>query len=112
MILGQKIAETRKRQGLSQAKLGKLIGTSGDVIGRYERGEIKPSIEVVIKIAKQLKVSLDYLVGNTSLEIDHQALNRLEDISSLPKEEKNTLLKVIDALIRDFKTSKAYAATK
>ena len=110
MILGQRITEIRKQKGLSQAALGKIVGTSGDVIGRYERGDIKPSIEVVVNIASALKVSLDYLVGQTSADIDQNALNRLEDISKLPDEEKNMVFKVLDSLIRDFKTRKAYAS--
>ncbi len=110
MILGQRIAEVRKRKGLSQAALAKLIGTSGDVLGRYERGDINPSIEVVIKIASALEVSLDYLAGQTALEIDQQILQRLEDISGLPEEEKTVVFKVVDSLLRDFKTRKAYAS--
>ncbi|MBP6794425.1 MAG: helix-turn-helix transcriptional regulator, partial [Saprospiraceae bacterium] len=34
----------------------KLIGTSGDIIGKYERGENMPSIEVAVKIAEALGV--------------------------------------------------------
>ena len=110
MILGQRITGIRKQKGLSQAALGKMIGTSGDVVGRYERGGIKPSIEVAIKIASALEVSLDYLAGQTSLEIDQQALHRLEDISKLPEEEKIIVFKVVDSLLRDFKTRRAYAS--
>lgn len=102
--------EIRKTQKLSQAALGKAIGTSGDVIGRYERGDIKPSIEVVLKIADVLKVSVDYLVGNTSLELDKRFLKRIEDLSKMPDEEKNSLIKVIDAYIRDFKAKATYAS--
>ena len=94
----------------SKVALGKMIGTSGDVIGRYERGDIKPSIEVVVKIAKVLEVSLYYLVGQTALEIDQQILHRLEDIASLPEEEKHIVFKVVDSLLRYFKTRKAYAS--
>ena len=36
MNLGDNMMLIRKKKGLSQADLGKLIGTSGDVIGRYE----------------------------------------------------------------------------
>ncbi|NOZ95401.1 MAG: helix-turn-helix transcriptional regulator, partial [Acidobacteria bacterium] len=48
---GAKILELRKKQGWSQPQLGKMIGTSGAIIGRYERGEITPSIEVARKLA-------------------------------------------------------------
>jgi len=101
---------SRKKKGISQADLGKLIGTSGDVIGRYERGDITPSVEVVPKIADALEVSVDYLLGKTSMELDKQALTRLEDISKLSQDNKNFVLNLIDMAIRDFKAKKAYTS--
>lgn len=99
----------RKKKGLSQAELGKIIGTSGDVVGRYERGDISPSIEVVSKIADALEVSVDYLIGKTRMELDKDTMRRIEDISALPQENKNFVLNLIDMALRDFKTKKAYA---
>lgn len=109
MNLGDNMMLLRKKKGLSQADLGKKIGTSGDVVGRYERGDIKPSIDVVEKIADVLDVSIDYLIGKTKMELDSQAVKRLEDISNLPDENKNFLINIIDMALRDFKTGKAYA---
>ena len=74
----------------------KAVGTSGNIIRRYERGIITPSIEVIIKIADTLEVSIDFLVGKTSLEIDKQTIKRLEDISSLSEENKGFVLKMVD----------------
>ena len=110
MTIGEHIALLRKRKKLSQAVLGKSVGTSGDIIGRYERDIITPSIEVIMKIADALNVSIDFLVGKTSLELDTQTLNRMEEISKLPSEKKNYVLSLIDMALRDFKTSKAYAS--
>lgn len=109
MNLGDNMMLLRKKKGLSQADLGKKIGTSGDVVGRYERGDIKPSIDVVEKIADVLEVSIDYLIGKSKIEFDKQAVKRLEDISNLPDEDKNFLINLIDMALRDFKTGKAYA---
>jgi transcriptional regulator with XRE-family HTH domain len=89
--------------------LGKIVGTSGDIIGRYERDEVKPSIEVVIKIADALEVSVDFMIGKTSLEIDNSTLKRLEELSKLPEEAKKQVFLVVDALIRDFKAKEAYS---
>ena len=100
----------RKKKELSQADLGKMIGTSGDVIGRYERGDITPSVEVVSKIADALEVSVDYLLGKTKMELDKQALKRLEDISTLNPENKKFVLNLIDMALRDFKTKRTYAS--
>ncbi len=98
----------RKKKKLSQAALGEKIGTSGDVIGRYERGDITPSIDVVSKIADALEVSIDYLIGKTKMELDKEAIERLEAISELPEQNKNFVLHMIDMALRDFKTKEAY----
>jgi transcriptional regulator with XRE-family HTH domain len=98
----------RKKKKLSQAALGKAIGTSGDVIGRYERGDIKPSIDVVIKIAEALDVSVDYLIGNTQMQIDADSIKRLEAIAALDENNKMFVLNLIDMALRDFKTKESY----
>ena len=85
------------------------MGTSGDIIGRYEREIITPSIEVIMKIADTLEVSIDFLVGKTSLELDSHTLNRMEEISKLPEDKKKYVYSLIDMALRDFKTSRAYA---
>ncbi len=109
MTLGQNITALRKKSKLSQNDLGKAVGTSGDIIGRYERDEVKPSIEVAIKIADALEVSLDYLVGKTSLEVDSNTLKRIEEIGNLPKSAKEQIYLVVDALVRDSKAKQAYS---
>lgn len=109
MTLGEHITALRKKKKVSQQKLGSMAGTSGDLIGRYERDEVKPSIEVVVKLADALGVSLDFLVGKTGLELDKEALKRLEQISKLPEEEKHQLYRVVDALLRDFNAKQAYS---
>lgn len=110
MDFGDNMMLIRKKKGLSQADLGKLIGTSGDVIGRYERGDIKPSIEVVQKIADALEVSIDYLVGKTSILLDKQTLDRIENIAQLPEEKRSYVFELIDMCLRDFKAKRAYAS--
>ena len=108
MTLGEQIITLRKEKGFSQNELGKKAGTSGDLIGKYERNETKPSIDVVLKIANALDVSLDYLVGKSSLQFDKKIINRIEEITKLPAEAKKQVFMVVDALIRDFKAKQAY----
>ncbi|HYX08655.1 MAG TPA: RstR family transcriptional repressor [Bacteroidales bacterium] len=109
MALGQHITTLRKDKKLSQSELGKRVGTSGDLIGRYERDEVKPSIDVIIRIADALNVSIDFLVGKTTFEINQDMLRRFQEVSSLPENAKKQIYMVMDALIRDFKTGQAYA---
>ena len=101
MTIGEHIMVLRRQKNISQNQLGAMIGTSGDILGRYERGIMVPSINVIIKISKALSVSIDYLVGISKIKIDKNLKKRLEIINSLPEEEKNHILKVLDALIKN-----------
>lgn len=69
-----------------------------------------PSIEIATKIAEALDVSLDFLVGNSSLLVkDKSILVKMEDIAKLPSTKRSELFNVLDAYLRDYKTSKAYS---
>lgn len=109
MKIGTTIIQLRKEKGLSRDVLGSIVGTSGAVIGRYEREEITPSVEIANKIAQALDVSLDYLVGNNTVIVkDKKIVERIEAIATMPDEEQKQLFNVIDALIRDYKTKLSY----
>lgn len=109
MTFGKHITTLRKRKSISQSELGKAVGTSGDIIGKYERDEVKPSIEVAAKIADALEVSLDYLAGNTNQLLEKNIVKRITDIQKLPEEDKAHLFALMDAFLRDHKAKKAYA---
>ena len=50
---------------MSQEALAKQLGATPTTIGRYERDEVKPSVDVAARIAEVLEVSLDFLVGKS-----------------------------------------------
>lgn len=90
-------ADARKKKNISQEELAKILQTKGPVIGRYERNEITPSVEVAAKIADALDVSLDYLVGASSFVVkDKKMLHRLELLDKIDDDDRETILKVVD----------------
>ena len=97
MSFGKRLLEARKRTGLSQEDMARHLGTKGPAIGRYERDEMKPSIEVAAKMADLLEVSLDYLVGKTDVEIDQTTLEHILEVSRLSEEDRQHIFSVIDA---------------
>lgn len=103
MTLGQHIAKQRKQLKLSQNDLGKKVGTSGDIIGRYERDIVNPSIEVASKIADVLEVSLDFLLGKVKVEVDSQLLKRVIEVQQMDEDDKEHILYTLDALIKSVK---------
>jgi transcriptional regulator with XRE-family HTH domain len=109
MSFNKRLTELRKQRKFSQEELAKKIGVHQNVIGRYERGEANPSIELATKLASVLEVSLDYLVGNTDLELDKTIIDKIITIQKLPDEDKNCIMYSIDGLIQHAINRQAYA---
>jgi transcriptional regulator with XRE-family HTH domain len=109
MSFGSRLLEARKRKGLSQEDIARHLGTKGPAIGRYERDEMKPSIEVAAKMASYLDVSLDFLVGASDEQMDRSTMTRVLELQKLPEDIKDKLYYFIDMTIRDFKAKKAYS---
>lgn len=103
MTLGQQITKLRKQKKLSQNDLGKKVVTSGDIIGRYERDEVNPSVEVASKIADVLEVSLDFLIGKLNVEVDNNLLKRVIEVQQMNDDDKEHILYTLDALIKSVK---------
>ena len=114
-IFGKHVFDLRKARGWSQPELAKLIGTSGAIIGRYERNEITPSIDVAKKLADAFGVTLDYLVGEDgrpNVLQDLVMLDRVQAINELAQDDRDRVLYVVDGLIRDARTRQAYGNPK
>ena len=62
--LGKKLKLARINNGLSRKQVAELTGVSIAMIGHYETGERTPSLSILIKLAAQYRVSLDYLLDN------------------------------------------------
>jgi uncharacterized protein YjbI with pentapeptide repeats len=58
--IGNKIAEARKKNNLSQAELARQISISPQAVGKWERGESMPDISTLNRLAEILGVDLNY----------------------------------------------------
>ena len=59
--LGKKIQKARKHVGLTQEELAEKINISRTHMGHIEQGRKSPSIKVVTKISKALRVKISDL---------------------------------------------------
>lgn len=110
MTFRERTAYARKQKKMIQADLGKAISTSGDIIGKYERNENSPSVEMALKIARVFDVPVDYLLGEGKhAAYDKNTIKRIEDIEALPQDEKDKIYYFIDMAITHHKTKKAFA---
>jgi transcriptional regulator with XRE-family HTH domain len=108
---GKKLSECRKAKGLTQQEVAKQLNTVHTVIGRYERDEMKPTIDVIKKLSAIMGTTVGYLLGETedvNAFRDPEMLKRINEINNLPEEEKKCVLFALDAMLRDSKTRAAY----
>ena len=102
VTFGKKLRECREAKSLSQQELAKKLGSVHTVIGRYERDEMKPSIDVVKKLADVLDTTVGYLLGEakeTQLLKDPVMLKRFNEINELPEKDKECVYTLLDAFL-------------
>ncbi len=59
-LIGNKIAEARKKINISQAQLAQRLSISSQAVGKWERGESMPDITTFNRLAEILGVDLNY----------------------------------------------------
>ena len=102
VTFGKRLREAREAKTLSQQDLAKLIGSVHTVIGRYERDEMKPSIDVVKRLADELGTTVGYLIGEAKeaqLLKDPAMLRRFQQIDEMDDKEKECIYSLLDAFI-------------
>ena len=68
----ERIKELRRKKGMTQEALGKVLGIRQDAISTYEHGKFYPEVRNLLILADYFGVSLDYLMGRTDDPEVHQ----------------------------------------
>lgn len=78
---GYRLQEQRKLNNYTQKELANKIGVSVKTLSCYENNSQRPSLDTIVKIARLLNTSLDYLMN-----LDNEPVIK---ISRLTPEQKN-----------------------
>ena len=68
IVFGDRLRQIRKEMGLSQEEFAKKLGTSKQVLSRYETKQRAPKISIIADYAKRLEVPVEYMLGDTEQE--------------------------------------------
>ena len=102
MTLSEKIKKERTKREITLEGLAKAVGSSKGYIWQIENDpNIKPSAQLIAKIAKSLNVTVDYLVDpeKEKMETPDTSLVFFRNFEELSKESQETLLKQMEALM-------------
>ncbi len=89
--VGYRIAQARKKQGMTQRELSERLHVSDKAVSKWERGVNYPDISLFDEIAKTLDLSLVELLG---IE-DRSKEEIVQNISEISKYEKEKIGKEI-----------------
>lgn len=81
------IKEAREAAGYSQKQLAEMCGVAPSTFNGYETGVHDPKSDTLIKIARAVNVSVDYLLGNTAAQRGGQVIS-----FDTPTSEERTML--------------------
>jgi transcriptional regulator with XRE-family HTH domain len=97
-IFIQNLKEFRKKEGLSQMKLAEYCGVAHSYIGEIEVGRKFPSMDLIEKIAKTLRIE-PYLFFKS--RTGNSALTEIEKVNErMPHSSKKRLRKQVAAHIK------------
>ena len=90
IFLGKRIRDERLKLNLTQEQLAEYADISASYMGQIQRGERKVTLDTLIKITNKLRVSIDYLLKDSTTINDDDSLNQLKQLlldKSLPQKQ-------------------------
>lgn len=100
-----RLHELRRQKNFSQTELGQRAGLHYTHIGRYERGEARPTADALKRLADALGVSGDYLLEGSTTDAararfeDRDLMLQFQQVEKLPAEDKELVKKVVEAFL-------------
>lgn len=103
MSFGKRLAELRRKRGLTQQQLCELVGVHVTQLRNYEADRSQPTLEVIRKLALALDVTADELVFDPAERMpqitNKELLKQWERIEELPEEDRKALKVLVEGLL-------------
>lgn len=99
--LGVRIKHYRKKAHLSQEELADRVGAATSTIAHAESGTSKPSLPLLIKIAREVGVSIDQLLCDSLPIVDAYLDKDIADLLADCTVSEKKMIKDIIAVTKD-----------
>lgn len=105
-----RLIQLRKQRGLTQQALADAIALHVNQIKRYEAGTAQPTLETLVRLAKELHTSLDDLVfGEGQREPIEDLKLQFEALSEFDDEDRIIAKALLESLILKHNAKRAFA---
>jgi transcriptional regulator with XRE-family HTH domain len=107
--IAQRLAECRRKSGISQNQLAEQLGLTQSMLSRYENGERRIPSELLAEFAVAIGVSADDLLGLKSSRKNSQELSddmkklwkKFQQLSKLPENDQRSIIRIINSVTKN-----------
>ena len=106
IVFGDRLAQLRKAQGLTQVQLAGLLEVSQQAITAYESGQRRVPISALPQLASILNVTVEDLIGVPTKRgagkrgPAPKLQQQLERITRLPKAKQRFVMQMLDSVLQ------------
>lgn len=104
--LGQRIAQYRKAQGLTQVQLAQKLGIAQQTMAHYEGGSLRISVALLSHLAKTLEISVEELIDEPAAPArkkrgpSSKLQLQIEQIQQLPRSKQKFVMEMLETVIQ------------
>ncbi len=103
--LGQRIAQARKAQGLTQQQLAEILAISQQTLAHYEVGRLRVAVVMLIPLSKALAIPVSELVGETSASKRKRGptsilQRQIEQVALMPRSKQKFISEMLETVIK------------
>jgi len=102
--LGQRIAQLRKEQGMTQVQLAEFLVISQQHMASFEKGIRKIPASMLPKLAKLFGISLEMLLGEQDKPSKRgptpKLLQQVEQVSRLPRAKQKFVMEMLETVLQ------------
>ncbi len=109
--IGRKIAELRKRNGLTQRRLADKIFTSDKNLSKWETGKALPDLEYLLAICDALGVDITYFTNDESVSAEMSAARKIAEYRTSMRKWLSLAMAFAALPIFIFAAARAYLPT-
>lgn len=104
MELGARIAQLRKAQEITQAEVAEALGATQQTYNSYETGRRRIPVSALPELAKQLKISVEDILGETTKPAKRgpasKLQRRVDQIRQMPRNKQRLASDMLEAIIQ------------
>ena len=102
-IIAERLKQLREKQGLNKKQLASAVGIPYGTYNHFEIGDREPNSMYLKMFAEYFSVSIDYIMGYSSLEIQQRNIivfdnGEIRHLPDFPVETQESIINYIDFL--------------